>query len=307
MRARLLVNAAGPWVDHVLSGAVGQNDVHNVRLVQGSHIVVAKKFDDPRAYFFQNSDGRIIFAIPYEDDFTLIGTTDQDYQGDPAKAAISDAEIGYLCAAASEYFASAGAARGHRLDLFRRAPALRRRRLEGAGGDARLCAEGRQREGGAPIVNVFGGKITTYRRLAESMLEKIEDLLGAKGKPWTANAVLPGGDFAATGFEAEVDRLKSAYAFLDIRLARRLVRLYGTSAHTLLGLAQIGSRPWPTFRRRPLRGRGALSDGARMGAHRRRRAVAAHQARPAVQPRGGGGTRCLHEIGDAKSHSAAAE
>ena len=78
-----LVNAAGPWVDQVLSGAVGQNDVHNVRLVQGSHIVVRKKFDDPRAYFFQNRDGRIIFAIPYEDDFTLIGTTDQDYEGDP--------------------------------------------------------------------------------------------------------------------------------------------------------------------------------------------------------------------------------
>ena len=85
VKARLLVNAAGPWVDQVLSGAVGQNDVHNVRLVQGSHIVVPKKFDDPRAYFFQNTDGRIIFAIPYEDDFTLIGTTDQDYAGDPAR------------------------------------------------------------------------------------------------------------------------------------------------------------------------------------------------------------------------------
>ena len=111
VRARLVVNAAGPWVDHVLSGAVGQNDVHNVRLVQGSHIVVEKKFDDPRAYFFQNRDGRIIFAIPYEEDFTLIGTTDQDYQGDPAKAAISDGEIDYLCDAASEYFASRCAAR----------------------------------------------------------------------------------------------------------------------------------------------------------------------------------------------------
>src|SRR5262245_41747605 len=103
IRARLIVNATGPWVDHVLSAAVGQNDVHNVRLVKGSHIVVPKKFDDPRAYFFQNKDGRIIFAIPYEDDFTLIGTTDQDYDGDPARTEISDTEIGYLCDAASEY------------------------------------------------------------------------------------------------------------------------------------------------------------------------------------------------------------
>ena len=105
VRARLLVNAAGPWVDHVLSSALGQNDVHNVRLVQGSHVVVPKKFEDPRAYFFQNKDGRIIFAIPYEEDFTLIGTTDRDYDGDPHTARISDAEIDYLCAAASEYFA----------------------------------------------------------------------------------------------------------------------------------------------------------------------------------------------------------
>ena len=89
----------------MLAATVGQNDVHNVRLVQGSHIVVSKKFDDPRAYFFQNKDGRIIFAIPYEEEFTLIGTTDQDYAGDPHDVKISDAEIDYLCAAASEYFA----------------------------------------------------------------------------------------------------------------------------------------------------------------------------------------------------------
>ncbi|TIP36879.1 MAG: glycerol-3-phosphate dehydrogenase, partial [Mesorhizobium sp.] len=105
VRARLLVNAAGPWVDQVLAKTVGQNDVHNVRLVQGSHIVIGKKFDDPRAYFFQNKDGRIIFAIPYEEEFTLIGTTDRDFPGDPHEVKISDTEIDYLCAAASEYFA----------------------------------------------------------------------------------------------------------------------------------------------------------------------------------------------------------
>ena len=237
MRARLVVNAAGPWVDHVLSGAVGQNDVHNVRLVQGSHIVVNKKFDDPRAYFFQNKDGRIIFAIPYEEDFTLIGTTDQDYQGDPAQAAISDREVGYLCDAASEYFAKPV----RREDIVWTYSGVRPLYDDGASMAQEATRDyvlKTDRSGGAPIVNIFGGKITTYRRLAESTLDKIEGLLGAKGRKWTATAALPGGDFVATAFDAEVDKLKRAYAFLDLRLARRLVRLYGTRAHILLGLAR---------------------------------------------------------------------
>ena len=238
VRARLLVNAAGPWVDHVLSDTVGFKDVHNVRLVQGSHIVIAKKFDDPRAYFFQNKDGRIIFAIPYEEDFTLIGTTDRDYPGDPHDVKISDAEIDYLCAAASEYFAEPV----KRSDVVWTYSAVRPLYDDGASKaqeatrDYVLKAEGG--EGVAPIVNAFGGKITTYRRLSESMLEKIEGFLGKRGKPWTANAPLPGGDFPATGFDAEVAKLKAAYPFLDARLARRLTRLYGTRARSLLGPAK---------------------------------------------------------------------
>jgi glycerol-3-phosphate dehydrogenase len=238
VRARLLVNAAGPWVDHVLSTAVGQNDVHNVRLVQGSHIVIHRKFDDPRAYFFQNKDGRIIFAIPYEEEFTLIGTTDRDYPGDPHDVKISDAEIDYLCAAASEYFAVAV----RRSDIVWTYSAVRPLYDDGASKaqeatrDYVLKADGG--EGVAPLVNAFGGKITTFRRLAESMLEKIEGFLGKRGKPWTHDAPLPGGDFPATGFDAQVARLKSAYPFLDQRLARRLTRLYGTRAQKLLGLAK---------------------------------------------------------------------
>ncbi|TPM37105.1 glycerol-3-phosphate dehydrogenase [Mesorhizobium sp. B2-3-4] len=238
VKARLLVNAAGPWVDHVLSGVVGLNDVHNVRLVQGSHIVIAKKFDDPRAYFFQNRDGRIIFAIPYEDEFTLIGTTDQDYPGDPHDVKISETEIDYLCAAASEYFAVPV----KRSDIVWTYSAVRPLYDDGASKaqeatrDYVLKADGG--EGGAPIVNAFGGKITTYRRLSESMLEKIEGFLGKRGKPWTSNAPLPGGDFPATGFDAQVAKLKGVYPFLDQRLARRLTRLYGTRAQVLLGLAK---------------------------------------------------------------------
>ncbi|RRH99193.1 glycerol-3-phosphate dehydrogenase [Mesorhizobium tamadayense] len=238
VRARLLVNAAGPWVDQVLAKTVGQNDVHNVRLVQGSHIVISKKFDDPRAYFFQNKDGRIIFAIPYEEEFTLIGTTDRDFPGDPHDVKISDAEIDYLCAAASEYFAQPV----KRSDIVWTYSAVRPLYDDGASKaqeatrDYVLKVDGG--EGAAPLVNAFGGKITTFRRLAESMLDKIEGFLGKRGKPWTANAPLPGGDFPATGFDAQVSRLKKAYPFLDQRLARRLTRLYGTRAEKLLGLAK---------------------------------------------------------------------
>ena len=237
VRARMIVNAAGPWVDHVLAGALGQNEVHNVRLVRGSHIVVPKKFDDPRAYFFQNKDGRIIFAIPYEDDFTLIGTTDQDYDGDPTNAAISEAEIRYLCDAASEYFSKPV----QREDIVWTYSGVRPLYDDGASKaqeatrDYVLKVDTR---GGAPLVNIFGGKITTYRRLSEQLLEKIEDILGRRGKPWTADAALPGGDFSVTGFEEEVGRLKGSYPFLDLKLARRLVRLYGTNARVLLGLAK---------------------------------------------------------------------
>jgi len=238
VKARLIVNAAGPWVDRVLAGAVGQNDVHNVRLVQGGHIVIRKKFEDPRAYFFQNKDGRIIFAIPYEGDFTLIGTTDQDYLGDPQEAKITDAEIDYLCAAASEYFAEPV----QRKDIVWTYSAVRPLYDDGASKAQEATRDyvlkSDAPDGQAAIVNIFGGKITTYRRLAESMLEKIEEHLGKRGKPWTAGAALPGGDFAATGFDAEVAKLKTAYPFLDLGHAQRLIRLYGTRARILLGLAR---------------------------------------------------------------------
>ena len=237
VKARLLVNSAGPWVDEVLTGAFGRNDVHNVRLVQGSHIVIRKKFSDPRAYFFQNRDGRIIFAIPYEDDFTLIGTTDHDYEGDPAETAITGEEIDYLCAAASEYFVEPV----RRSDIVWTYSGVRPLYDDGASKaqeatrDYVLKAEGGN--GQAPLINVFGGKITTYRRLSEAMLDKIEDFLGRKGKPWTAGAPLPGGDFPATGYDAQVAALEADYAFLDRRMARRLVRLYGTRARSILGAA----------------------------------------------------------------------
>ena len=237
-RARMLVNAAGPWVDHVLNRAMGRNDVHNVRLVQGSHIVVKKKFSDPRAYFFQNPDNRIIFAIPYENDFTLIGTTDSDYTADPRHVSISDQEITYLCAAASEYFREPVT----RDDIVWTYSAVRPLYDDGASKaqeatrDYVLKVETTEADA-APLLNVFGGKLTTYRRLAEHALEKIGESIGEKGKPWTGGSKLPGGDFAPTGYEQEVARLMSRHPYLTPTHARRLVRLYGTDAMRMLGKA----------------------------------------------------------------------
>jgi glycerol-3-phosphate dehydrogenase len=225
--SRLIVNAAGPWVDGVLASAVGSN-AKNVRLVQGSHIVIKKKFAHARAYFFQNSDGRIFFAIPYERDFTLVGTTDQDYAGDPAKVAITEPEIDYLIAGAGAYFKEPI----RREDIVWTYSGVRPLYDDGASAaqeatrDYVLTADG----GGdvAPLMNIFGGKITTYRRLAESMLEKITDLIGGKGSKWTRRATLPGGDFPHTGYDALVAHYKQDYPFLPDGLAQRLVRLYGT-------------------------------------------------------------------------------
>ena len=234
--ARLIVNAAGPWVDRVLSSSMGRNDVHNVRLVQGSHIVIRRKFEGPRAYFFQNTDGRIIFAIPYHEDFTLIGTTDRDYVGDPGEVAISDEEIDYLCGAASEYFIEPV----RRDDIVWTYSGVRPLYDDGASKAQEATRDYVLKEDGAgqaALLNIFGGKITTYRRLAEAMLEKIEEHLGAKGKPWTAGAPLPGGDFPFNGYDAQVELLKRDYPFLEAKHARRLVRLYGTLARKVLGHA----------------------------------------------------------------------
>jgi glycerol-3-phosphate dehydrogenase len=237
-QARMLVNAAGPWVDQVIRSAFGQNEARHVRLVQGSHIVVKRKFEGPRAYFFQNPDNRIIFAIPYEEEFTLIGTTDRDYQGDPKDVTISGEEIAYLCNAASEYFSEPVRPE----DIVWSYSAVRPLYDDGASKaqeatrDYVLNVEGTRDE--APLLNIFGGKLTTYWRLSEHALEKIGAAIGVKGAPWTAKSHLPGGDFAVQGFEAEVGRLKGLYPFLADAHARRLVRRYGTRATVLLGEAR---------------------------------------------------------------------
>ncbi len=233
MTARMLVNAAGPWVDQVLSNTMGRNGRPTVRLVQGSHIVVKKKFDDPRAYFFQNPDNRIIFAIPYQQDYTLIGTTDRDFGSDPKKVEISQEEINYLCSAASEYFQDPVRPE----DIVWTYSAVRPLYDDGASKAQEATRDyvlKTDDSAGAPLLNVFGGKLTTYRRLAEHALEKVGEAIGTKGRPWTAGSHLPGGDFPATGYEDQVQKLLAAFPFLAQPHARRLVRAYGTDTFEML-------------------------------------------------------------------------
>ncbi len=237
-RARLLVNAAGPWVDQVIGVMPGNEAPKNVRQVQGSHIVVPKLFEHDRCYIFQNADERIIFAIPYEGDFTLIGTTDRDYHGDLDDIRISQDETEYLCAAASEYF---------RQEITSADVVWTYSGVRPLFDDHATAAQEATRDyvlqdekvSGAPLVNIFGGKITTYRRLTEAVLERIENQLGVRGKPWTANAPLPGGDF--TEVAALVATLRAKWPFLTDETARRYARSYGTRAEKFLHGANSAS------------------------------------------------------------------
>lgn len=235
--ARVLVNASGPWVDRVLSTTLGQNSAGNVRLVRGSHIVVRRHYEHDRCYMFQNADGRIIFAIPYEGEYTLIGTTDQDYEGDPADVKITQGEIDYLCAVASEYFRNPV----QPVDIVWSYSGVRPLYADGSPSAQEATRDyvlkATRGSGGAPMINVIGGKLTTYRRLAEATLDKVAEMIGAKGSSWTGVAPLPGGDFAPTGYSQTVASLKRDYPFLDLTYAQRLVRLYGTLARKILGIA----------------------------------------------------------------------
>jgi glycerol-3-phosphate dehydrogenase len=237
--ARVLVNAAGPWVENVLTLGAGINTKAKVRLVQGSHIVVKKLYDHDRAYIFQNGDGRIVFAIPYQNDFTLIGTTDRDYDGDPAKVKATDEEIAYLCASVSEYLAKPVKPE----DVVWTYAGVRPLYDDGASeakAATREYAFELDAPGGAPLLSVYGGKITTYRRLAEEALEKLSPYLkGTKAREgWTAKASLPGGDMDVSAVAALAAELLRDYPFLTPAHANRLAHAYGTRAVNVLGPAK---------------------------------------------------------------------
>ncbi|PZQ79122.1 MAG: glycerol-3-phosphate dehydrogenase [Ancylobacter novellus] len=235
VRAKVLVNAAGPWVHEVLARVVRINSPANVRLVQGSHIVVRKLYEHDRAYIFQNADGRIIFAIPYERDFTLIGTTDRDYKGAPHEVKASAEEIAYLCAAASEYFKAPVSPDQVVWTYSGVRPLYDDGASKAQEATRDYVLEMEEAEGQPPMLSVFGGKITTYRRLAEHALSKLAPFLpGASKASWTGKEPLPGGDFAVHDQPRILAQLKRAHPWLSEALAHRLVIAYGTRALRLL-------------------------------------------------------------------------
>ena len=236
-RAKALVNAAGPSVLEV-EDLLGDKPDYGMRLVRGSHIVVPKLFDHSYAYFFQLPDGRIFFAIPYERDFTLIGTTDRDQAaGDPVKA--SDEEIAYLCEGASRYFNTPVTP----ADVVWTYSGVRPL-IDDGSGRPEAATRGYRLElsdmgEGAPLLSVYGGKITTYRHLSEEAV----DLLGSRlkevsGKGWTRQQALPGGDFPITGLEPLKAELASRFPFLGDAAVDRVARAYGTRATKWLGAAE---------------------------------------------------------------------
>ncbi|MGB1010840.1 MAG: glycerol-3-phosphate dehydrogenase [Thiolinea sp.] len=238
--AKTLINAAGPWVDKMLNQTkLKQSDKANVRLVRGSHIIVPKLYEHDRSYIFQNGDGRIIFAIPYEQDFTLVGTTDADHTTPLDKVEISQDEIDYICDAASVYFKQAISSE----DIVWTYAGVRPLYDDGASAAQEATRDyvlriDEESEGQTPLLNIFGGKITTYRCLAEDALGKLASYLPEHKTVWTENAALPGGDFAPDEVAAQMKRLQDDYNFLDSEWALSLIRRYGTRAWDVLGDAK---------------------------------------------------------------------
>ncbi|MGJ5132822.1 glycerol-3-phosphate dehydrogenase [Bradyrhizobium oligotrophicum] len=258
IKARALVNAAGPWVEQVLATGAGVNAKAKVRLVQGSHIVVRKLYDHDRAYIFQNADGRIIFAIPYQQDFTLIGTTDRDYQGDPAKVKATDEEIAYLCAALGEYLAKPVTP----ADVVWSYSGVRPLYDDGAS-EAKAATRDYVFEldtpGGLPLLSIYGGKITTYRRLSEEALERLAPYVkgGKAEEGWTGKAPLPGGDMKVSAVAPLIADLRKTYPFLSDAHAKRIAHAYGTRAAAMLAgatsLADLGQDFGGTLTEREVR------------------------------------------------------
>ncbi len=236
--ARALVNAAGPWVEGV-RGAAGRRDNRpTVRLVKGSHIVLPRLYEGPWCYTLQGGDGRIIFTIPYEGRFTLVGTTDVPFDGDPASAAASPAEVAYLCGALGQYFRRPVSP----ADVVWSYAGIRPLYDDGSDNPSAVTRDYHldldAPAGEAPGLTVYGGKITTYRRLAEDALARLLPAMGRAGRPWTAAAPLPGGDMPGGDFGCFLADARSRHPFLPPPMLERMARAYGTRLTSLLGPAR---------------------------------------------------------------------
>ncbi|MGN6315838.1 glycerol-3-phosphate dehydrogenase [Trinickia sp.] len=239
VRAGAVANAAGPWVGQLLHEALGRGAHHSVRLVKGSHIVTRSLFDHDHAYIFQNPDKRIIFAIPYEREFTLIGTTDVEYRGDPSEVAITEDETRYLCESINRYFKRKITPSDVCWTYSGVRPLLEE---EGADDPSAVTRDYRleldANAGEAPLLSVFGGKITTFRKLAEEAVDRLASVMPIAKGAWTAHAPLPGGDIAHAKFEPFASKFANEHPWLPADLARRYARAYGTRARALVGSAK---------------------------------------------------------------------
>jgi len=233
--ARAVANATGPWVGALLTAALPGRAQHQLRLVKGSHVVVPRLFTHRFAYVFQNEDRRIVFAIPYQQDFTLIGTTDLDYHGDPAAVHIDAAEIIYLCALANRYFRRQLSPADVVWSYAGVRPLLEDESSDPTRVTRDYALELDRRP--APLLSVFGGKITTYRRLAEDAVNLLAEPLGLRAAPWTAGALLPGGDLPQGSFAVFLRTLERRYPWLPARLRWRYAHAYGTRIERVLGAA----------------------------------------------------------------------
>jgi glycerol-3-phosphate dehydrogenase len=239
VEARILINATGAWVADAMAHRIEARSIAKVRLVKGSHIVVARLFDHDSAYILQQPDRRIVFAIPYEHDFTLIGTTDVDCTGDLNNVTISGEEIAYLCNAVNRYFTTAIAPS----DVVWSYAGVRslhddgRASAQDATRDFVLELDGKPGE--PPLLSIVGGKITTYRRVAEEALGQLIPLLGRQaGPPWTRSNPLPGGDFAYQDRDRLASDLAMAVPVLGAATSHRLARTYGTIARAMFADAK---------------------------------------------------------------------
>jgi glycerol-3-phosphate dehydrogenase len=252
--ARSVVNATGPWVSRFLSEATPARSERSVRLVKGSHIVVPKLFAHRFAYIFQNTDRRIVFAIPYEEDFTLVGTTDVDHHGDPNAAHIDDAEIRYLCDTVNRYFAR----KVIPAEVVWTYSGVRPLLDDKAGDPSSVTRDYKlemERED-APLLSVFGGKITTYRRLAETAVDMLVKALGNRARPWTSTAFLPGGDLPGGSLARFLRSVERRYPWLPPALRTRYSRSYGTRIDRVIGdahsLSDLGAEVLPQLHQREI-------------------------------------------------------
>ncbi len=240
INAKVLVNAAGPWVSDILSKVIGRNDPDKIRMVKGSHIVVDKLYDHDRCYIFQNGDGRICFTIPYETNFTLVGTTDEDYQGEPSKPEITPAETDYLLGAVSEYFKRPVTKEMIRWSYSGIRPLYDDGATSAQEATRDYVLKVEHPENQAPMLSIFGGKITTHRRLAEHALEKLAPFFPNAKAPWTARGTLPGA-LAYKDVENYILEQQRTYSFLKPQNVLRLFRAYGTNMLEILKGARFSS------------------------------------------------------------------